>query len=163
MSEMVRSFFSHRNKMASTKPSPWSQMLADVCCTLYFPNDNPWVLMPLIYLTVFFFQMKRYFEAQTTALEVLRAIICLRQTGIPCLVKRCAFFFFFFINEKKWLHQNVLCWRKYNLIFAALYVLQNHGQSVSVATVNPKMLIPFDHKQYVVAEKRQLRSQVFPS
>ena len=30
----------------------------------------------------------------------------------------------FFINEKKLLHQNALCWRKYELIFATLYILQ---------------------------------------
>ena len=26
--------------MASTKPSPWSQMLADVCCTLFSKRQS---------------------------------------------------------------------------------------------------------------------------
>ena len=30
----------------------------------------------------------------------------------------------FLHQGNKWLHQNVLCWRKYKLIVAALYILQ---------------------------------------
>ena len=65
MSEMVRSFFSPRNKMASTKPSPWSQMLADVCCTLFSKRQSLSIDAVNLF-DGFFFQMKRYFEAQTT-------------------------------------------------------------------------------------------------
>ena len=60
-----------------------SQIWTDICCTLYFPNDNSWVELPLVYLTIFLpFDHKRYFEAQTAALEGLHAIIWLMQTGI---------------------------------------------------------------------------------
>ena len=83
MSEMVRSFFLPQEQNCFDETSLRSQKWADVSCTLTFPNDNPWVWLPLIYLTVFLpTDRKRYFEAQTTAFEVLRAIICLMQTGI---------------------------------------------------------------------------------
>ena len=51
--------------MASTKPSPWSQMLADVCCTL-FSKRQSLSIDAVNSFYGFFFQMKRYFEAQTT-------------------------------------------------------------------------------------------------
>ena len=54
-------------------------------------------------------------KALTTALEGLHAIICLMQTGILWWNDVA-----FFHQQKKWLHQS---WRKYELIFAALYVL----------------------------------------
>ena len=67
----------------STHVELWSQIWTDICCTLYFLNDNSWVELPLVYLTIFLpFDHKRYFEAQTAALEGLHAIICLMQTGI---------------------------------------------------------------------------------
>ena len=31
----------HTKEMASAKPPPRSQILADICCTLYFSNENP--------------------------------------------------------------------------------------------------------------------------
>ena len=143
MSEIIRSFFFFTQEQnCFEETSLRSQIWADVSCTLNFPNTNPWVWLLLIYLTVFLpTDRKRYFEAQTTAFEVLRAIIGLLQTGIlwwDGLGFLFLFLFFcFFHQQKKWLHQNVLCWRKYELIFAGLYVLQNYGQSVSVATANP--------------------------
>ena len=47
-------FFSARKEMAFTKPPLWSQIWADICCTLYFPNKNHWIELPLIYMTIFF-------------------------------------------------------------------------------------------------------------
>ena len=84
MSEIIRSFFFFTQEQnCFEETSLRSQIWADVSCTLNFPNNNPWVWLLLIYLTVFLpTDRKRYFEAQTTALEVLRAIICLMQTGI---------------------------------------------------------------------------------
>ena len=67
---------------------------------------------------------------------------------------------FFLIKEKNWLHQNVLCWRKYELIFAALYILQMTIRKRKLLSMRSKMLFPFDHKQYLEADKRQLRSKV---
>ena len=32
-----------RKELASTKPPPRSQIWANICCTIYFPNENPWV------------------------------------------------------------------------------------------------------------------------
>ena len=56
---------------------------------------------------------------QTTALEGLPPyfVWCKPDTQ----VKRWGFFFH---QRKKWLHQNVLRWRKYELISVALYILQ---------------------------------------
>ena len=36
-------FFLARKELASTKPPPRSQIWANICCTIYFPNENPWV------------------------------------------------------------------------------------------------------------------------
>ena len=53
-------------------------------------------------------------KQQTTALEGLPVIICLMQTRILWWNGEAVIFY----QRNKWLHQNVLCWRKYELIFA---------------------------------------------
>ena len=54
-------------------------------------------------------------KQQTTALEGLPVIICLMQTRILWWNGEAVIFY----QRNKWLHQNVLCWRKYELIFVS--------------------------------------------
>ena len=109
----------------------------------------------------FFFHLvvKDILKKQTTALEGLPAIFCLMQTGTLWWNGLAVFY-----QRNKWLHQNIHCWHKYELIFVALYILQMTIRGrIQVATVDPmKMLIPINHKHYVEADKLQLRSS-FPS
>ena len=69
--------------MASTKPPALSKIRVDICCTLYFPNENPSIYLPLIYLRIFFHLIVNdNWKKQTTELEDLPAIMCLMQTDI---------------------------------------------------------------------------------
>ena len=84
MSKAVRQFFLARKEMVSTKPPARSKIRADICCTLYFPNENPLIYLPLVYLRIFFHLIANdTWKQQITALEDLLAIMCLMQTGIP--------------------------------------------------------------------------------
>ena len=63
-SETVSHFLLARKVKASTKPLPQPQMWADICFNPYSSNENPWVKLPLIDLTIFLpFDRKRYLEA----------------------------------------------------------------------------------------------------
>ena len=144
-----------RKEKALTKPPRF--IWAGICCTR---NENPRVQLPFIYLTIFFFlpfDRKRYSEATNncTRKSTRHTLFDANQ---HTLVKQCGCFFFFH-QRKKWLHQNVLCWRKYELIFVALYILQMTIRKRKLSLIR-KMLLPFDHKQYVEADIRQLRSKI---
>ena len=95
-------------------------------------------------------------KQQTTARKFTRHNLF--DTNRHTQVKRCGCFFH---KRKNWLHKNVLCWRKYKLIFAALYILQIKISERKLPLIRSKMFIPFDHKQYVWVDKRQLWSKVF--
>ena len=69
--------------MASRKPPARSKIRVDIFCTLYFPNENPSIYLPLIYSRMFFHLiLNDNWKQQTTALEDLPAIVCLMQTDI---------------------------------------------------------------------------------
>ena len=121
MSETMRQFFSDRKEMASKKSPPQSQIWPDICSTLYFPNENPWVKLPLIYLTIFLsFDRKWYLKATNNCTRrFTRHYLFYANRHNP--LNRCGCVFH---QREIWLHQNVLCWRKYEFIFASLYILQ---------------------------------------
>ena len=142
--------FSARKEITSRKPTLQSQIWADIYYTLYFPNCNPWAELLLIYLTIFLpFGRKRYFEETNNCTRRFTRHI-LFDANRNTLVKPTSRFFY---QRNKWLHQNIHCWHKYELIFVALYILQMTIRGrIQVATVNPmKMLIPINHKHYVEA------------
>ena len=82
--------------MASAKPPPRSQIWADICCTLYFSNENPWVSLTLIYFTIFsflLFDRRRYFGATNNCTRRFTRHN-LFDANWHTLVKRCGCFFF---------------------------------------------------------------------
>ena len=142
--------------MASTKPPARSKIRADTCCTLYFPDENPWIYLPLIYLRIFFHLIVNdTWKQQTTALEDLLAIMCLMQTGIPWWNGVAVFF----INKKMASPKRSLL-TKIQLHICRILYPPDDNLWAQLPLIRSKMLLPFDHRQYVEADKRQLHSKL---
>ena len=123
MSEMARQFLFQPEKKWLRQNLLCDHKYELIFAALCFWNENPWVLLPLSIWQFFFFlpfDRKRYFEEPNNSTRRFTRHN-LFDTNWHTLVKPCGCFF---DQRKKWLHLTVLCWRKYELKFAALYILQ---------------------------------------
>ena len=86
-SETVSHFFKSQERKGFDKSLPQLQMRADICFTLYFPNENP-------HLTIFlsFSRNKRYLEATNNCTRRFTHHN-LFDANRHTLVKRCGCFF----------------------------------------------------------------------
>ena len=128
-------FFQARKEMASTKSPPRSQIWADICGTLNFPNESPWVQLPLTYITIFLFlpfDHKRYLKATNNCIHRFTCRI-LFDANRYTLVKRWAIFFF--IKEKNGYTKTLSA--DTNTSWCLPHSISSKWQSVSVATVYP--------------------------
>ena len=134
VSEAVRQFFFSQERNGSEKTScAVIKIRADICCNLYFPNENPLIYLPLIYLriSVLPFDRKRYLDGTNNCTRRFtrhNVFDANRHT----LVKRCGCFF----HQQEKGFTKTFCADE-NTTSYLPHSISSKCQSVSVASVNP--------------------------